>query len=159
MKADYFSTDIQEFVILLNKHIIRYVIVGGEAVIYYGYVRVTGDIDIFYDSSPENAEKLYSALKEFWQGEIPGIKYKEELAGQNIIIQFGRPPNRLDLLSTIDSVTFNEAWDSRKTEKIVIENREYHLYYIGLDKLIQNKSKVGRNKDLDDLKYLKALKA
>ena len=50
-------------------------------------------------------------------------------------------------------------WDSKKTEKIVIDNREYHLYYIGLDKLIQNKSKVGRNKDLDDLKYLKALKA
>jgi hypothetical protein len=158
MKASYFSKDIQEFIVLLNKYNVHYVIVGGEAVIYYGYIRVTGDIDFFYDSSLKNAENLYFALIEFWHESIPGIKCKEDLAGKNNIIQFGRPPNRLDLISSIDSITFEEAWNYKVKEKIVINGKTYSVYFIGLNELIKNKNSIKRNKDLDDLKYLYALK-
>jgi len=58
MKASYLSSDIQEFLFPLFKFQVKYVIVGGEAVIYYGYARLTGDIDIFFESSRENVKKI-----------------------------------------------------------------------------------------------------
>src|SRR5690625_2682985 len=79
MKPGYFSEDIEEFLQLLHKHAVRYMIVGGEAVIYYGHPRLTGDVDIFYGLSIENINRLYNALLEFWNGDIPGIKEWQEL--------------------------------------------------------------------------------
>ncbi|MBA7492355.1 hypothetical protein ES702_02905 [subsurface metagenome] len=65
MKSSHFSIDIREFIRLLSIHKVRYVIVGGEAVIYYGYARLTGDVDFFYEAISENVKKLYSALDDF----------------------------------------------------------------------------------------------
>ena len=79
MKTKYFSSDVSEFLFLLFKHKVRYLIVGGEAVIYYGHARLTGDIDLFYDRENNNIQKLYSTLTEFWNSNIPGIKSKDEL--------------------------------------------------------------------------------
>ena len=95
---NYFSNDIREFLFLLTKYSVKYVILGGEAVIYYRYARLTGDVDIFFGNTEKNVEKLFMALKEFWNNSIPGIKDKEELKEQGVIIQFGVPPNRIDLL-------------------------------------------------------------
>lgn len=154
MKSTYFSKDIQEFLFLLDKYHIRYVIVGGEAVIYYGYVRLTGDIDIFFDSGPDNTLKLYNVLMEFWEGQIPGIESKDELLEPGVIIQFGVPPNRIDLINRIEGVVFHEAWDEKVIETITINNQIISVYYIGIKQLIRNKSSLDRPKDLDDLKYL-----
>lgn len=74
-------------------------IVGGEAVIYYGNPRLTGDVDFFYDSSTENTEKLYLALTEFWAGDIPGLNSVDKLQEVCVIVQFGVPPNRIDLIN------------------------------------------------------------
>lgn len=79
MKADYFSPDTQEFLRLLHKHEVKYVIVGGEAVIYYGYPRLTGDVDFFYSSDDQNADLLFEALLEFWEGDVPGLDNAKEL--------------------------------------------------------------------------------
>jgi len=65
MSKTFFSSDIVEFLFLLNKHKVKYIIVGGEAVIYYGHARLTGDIDIFYDRGKENCIRLFEALSEF----------------------------------------------------------------------------------------------
>ena len=70
MRGTRFSPDIQEFFTLLAEYSVEYVIVGGEAVIYYGFARLTGDVDIFYRGSSENVAKLYGALKDFWQENI-----------------------------------------------------------------------------------------
>lgn len=156
MRASHFSPDIQEFLRLLSTHGVRYVIVGGEAVIYYGYARLTGDVDFFYEATPENAARFYDVLNDFWGGEIPGVSSSGELLSKGAILQFGVPPNRIDLINSIDAVSFKEAWNSRIEEEIEIEGKNCQVYYIGLEELIRNKEAVRRNKDLEDLKYLKA---
>ncbi len=158
MKSSYFSKDIQEFLKLLSKYKVRFVIVGGEAVVYYGYARLTGDIDFFYEFSKVNAARLYNALNEFWNGKIPGVKTSRDLLSKGTIIQFGVPPNRIDLLNSITAVTFQDAWENRMKEKIEIAGKNYTIYFIGLDELIKNKKSAKRFKDLDDLQYLNAIK-
>jgi predicted nucleotidyltransferase len=158
MKGSHFSPDVQDFIKLLAKYDVRYVIIGGVAVIYYGSLRLTGDIDFFYESSEKNAAKLFSVLKEFWRGTIPGMKNKEELIGEDIVIQFGLPPNRIDLLTSIKTVKFADAWENRLVEKITIDDKDYPIYFISLEQLIKNKKSVKRSKDLEDLKFLTKLK-
>ena len=155
MKSTYFSKDIQELLFLLFKYRVKYVIVGGEAVIYYGNVRLTGDIDFFFESTPENVAKLHSALLEFWEGQIPGIESEDEFLTPGLIIQFGVPPNRIDLINRIDGVVFHEAWEGKVTETINVNEQNISVYYIGIKQLIKNKSSLERPKDLEDLKYLK----
>lgn len=155
MKASHFSEDIQEILTLLAKHQVKYLIVGGEAVIYYGHARLTGDIDLFYEASLGNGAKLYQTLDEFWKGDIPEVVSSEELLEPGIILQFGAPPNRVDLLNTIDGVSFQDAWLNKTTVYIQIGDNKIPLYFIGLDDLIRNKETLGRYKDLEDLKYLR----
>ncbi|MCX6557469.1 MAG: hypothetical protein NTW95_08600 [Candidatus Aminicenantes bacterium] len=154
MNASHFSKDAQEFLELLSIYLVRYVIVGGEAVIYYGHARLTGDMDIFYDPAPENSQRLYNALNDFWHGNIPGIESPQDLSAKNLIIQFGLPPNRLDLLSQISAVSFTQAWKDKIIEKIKIGKNEYPIYYIGLKQLIKNKAAVKRHRDCEDLEFL-----
>jgi len=92
-----FSPDVSDFLYLLFKNKVQYLIVGGEAVIYYGYARLTGDIDIYYDQSKVNTQKLFSCLNEFWENDIPGIKSPEELERDGIVIQYDIPHSRIDL--------------------------------------------------------------
>jgi predicted nucleotidyltransferase len=158
MKTTHFSKDIQEFLELLTKHSIKYVIVGGEAVIYYGFARLTGDVDFFYEPSRKNVLNLYRALDEFWGGDIPGINTFEELMESGTILQFGVPPNRIDLINSIDGVTFGDVWTGRTTERIEILGQTIPVHFIGLEELIMNKEKIRRPKDLEDLKYLKKAK-
>ena len=79
----------------------------------------------------------------------------EELLEPDIILQFGSPPNRLDLLNTIDGVAFEEARPNRIELSIQVKGRMVPVYFIGLDDLIRNKEALNRYKDLEDLKYLK----
>lgn len=151
---DAFSPDVREFLALLRKHGVRFVIVGGHAAIFHGHVRITGDTDVFYDGSDENCAKLYKALGDFWAGDIPGVAAAAELETPGVVTQFGRPPNRLDLINRIDGVAFAECWDQRDeaffrdgatTTSVPILNRSC---------LLKNKRASGRPKDLDDLEAL-----
>lgn len=153
-KDNYFSNDVKEFLFLLARYSVRYVIVGGEAVIYYGYARLTGDIDIFYENSEKNIKRLFTALKEFWNNSIPGIRDKEELKERGVIVQFGVPPNRIVLINYIDGVEFKSAWKNRITEHISFMNKRVPIYFIGIEELIENKKRLNRPKDIEDLKYL-----
>lgn len=157
MKESYFSTDTKIFIQLLHKYSVRYMIVGGEAVIYYGYPRLTGDVDFFYENNEQNIHVLYDALLDFWDGDIPGIDNYDELGTPGYVIQFGVPPNRIDLINKIEGVTFEEAWPQKNTEEITIQKESVPLYIIGLSHLIQNKRATGRNKDLEDLNYLESI--
>lgn len=155
MKSTYFSSDILEFLTLLYEHSVKYIIVGGEAVIFYGYARLTGDIDIFYELSQANVEKLHQALTAFWDGDIPGIKDREELLEPGVIIQFGVPPNRIDLINKIENVSFSEAWQNKVSDLIESDDHTIPVYFIGIEQLVKNKASLERPKDLEDLKYLR----
>jgi predicted nucleotidyltransferase len=157
MDPSYFSPDILEFLKLLSLHEVRYLIVGGEAVIYYGHARLTGDVDIFYDLAKENTERLFRALKVFWEGDIPEIAKPEEFQKKGAIVQFGRPPHRIDLINDISGVFFERAWLNRTVEEVMIKDKAYPVIYIGLEELITNKRNANRYKDLEDLKYLTAI--
>lgn len=157
MKANYFSPDTREFLRLLYKHQVKYLIVGGEAVIYYGYPRLTGDVDFFFSADDENVESLFEVLYEFWGGDIPGLNDWKELQNPGYVIQFGVPPNRMDLFNEIEGVAFEEAWKERVEESINISGQDIPVYIIGLSHLIINKRKTARNKDLEDLNYLESI--
>ncbi len=157
MQKSGFSKDIVEFLKILFEFKVKYLIVGGRAVIYYGYARLTGDIDIFYEKSEENINKLYNALKKFWGGRVLGIKDKNELKKKNQIIQYGIPPNRIDLMGDITGISFDKCWENRVEIKFSINKKYIKVYYIGLKELVKNKRKMKRAKDKEDLKYLNKL--
>ena len=150
-----FSKDILTFLSLLAQKRVRYLIVGGEAVIYHGYPRLTGDIDFFYENTPPNTERLFHALLEFWEGTVPGVISANDLREEGIIFQFGRPPHRIDLMNRIDGVTFKSAWRSRIRVRLKTKSGSVPAIYIGLRSLLANKRATGRPKDLDDALFLR----
>jgi hypothetical protein len=152
--ANHFSLDTQEFLRLLDQRNVRYLIVGGEAVIFYGHVRLTGDVDFFYAIDDENVAGLFEALVEFWEGDIPGVGGAEDLAVRGQIIQFGVPPNRIDLINDIDGVVFDEAWPDRVLAELTSPERSIPITFIGREHLVRNKRASNRPKDLDDLQFL-----
>ena len=157
MKASYFSQDVQEFIRVLSDHDVRYVIVGGEAVIYHGHARLSNGIDFFYEPTIDNAEKLWDALDEYWAGEMPGLKSFEGLLLIGATVQYGVPPNQIVLYNSLTNVSFEEAWEARVDESIRINGKKYAIYFMGLEDLIKNKYALKRDIDKEDLKYLNAL--
>jgi len=154
VKTDYFTPDMQAFLRLLWVHDVRYLVIGGLAVVYHGYARLTGDVDFFYDTEVDNADRLWNALVEFWDGSVPGIDRATELQDPNVVIQFGRPPNRIDLIAGLDAVAFGVAWGRRVTETLNLGSEQVPVHFIGLQDLIASKRAAGRPKDLDDLEHL-----
>ena len=141
--------DFEEFFQLLNDHKVRYLLVGGYAFAVHAFPRYTNDLDIWLDSSKENAIQVLNVLRDVGFQEL-GISI-EDLTSPDRIIQIGDPPLRIDLITDIDGIDFNTAWDNKDTsnygkQKINIINR---------DLFIQNKSASGRQKDKEDLEKLK----
>lgn len=151
MRPEHFSRDVRELFRCLHCHGVRFLVVGGEAVIYHGHARLTGDVDVFYDPAPENARRLFAALEEFWGGDVPAVRSADDLSEPGVIVQFGRPPNRIDLLSAISGVDFAVAWEGRVEERL----GDTPLFFIGLDALIRNKEAAARDRDREDLAYLR----
>ena len=157
LTADSFSRDVLDFLLLLHKQEVRYLIIGGEAVIFHGYARLTGDMDFFYEATPSNVQLLYAALRKFWKGNVPGIVAAKELLQVGLVVQFGLPPNRIDLVNQIDGINFKEAW----CNKVIVQLKgagldDALIFYLGLKDLIRNKRASGRSKDLDDLRFLES---
>jgi hypothetical protein len=149
-----FHRDILDFLAILHRRRVRYLVVGGEAVIKYGYARLTADTDVFFDLEERNVARLFSALQEFWGGDIAGVDSAAALRQKGSIFQFGAPPNRLDLLNSIDGVSFASAWKGRATERFPHARDSIPVHFIGLNELIRNKKRAARHKDLDDLRFL-----
>lgn len=157
MKASIFSPDIQDFVRALDHHHVRYLLVGGRAVVYHGYTRFTKDIDFFYACAPEDAERLFAALQEFWGGPVPHVPDSGALASEGVIVQFGVPPNRIDLISVMGSVSFEGAWARRIAEPIEGEGWTATLPVVSKEDLIRAKHDAGRLQDLADIEALVGL--
>lgn len=143
-----FSQDFKEFVELLIKHNASYLIVGGYAVGIHGHPRYTGDLDIWLDPTVANAEKIVQCVNEFGFSSF-NLK-TEDFIKEGNVIQLGYPPLRIDLLTEIDGVSFDECYQNRK--EVVIE--DVLVNFIGYHDLLKNKKVTGRLKDLDDIDNL-----
>jgi hypothetical protein len=142
--------DLREFIELLNSHKVEYLIVGGHAVAFHGYPRFTGDIDIFVRPVPENAARVLAVLVDFGFGST-GLDVAA-LTSPGKVIQLGRPPNRIDLLTSISGVEFDQAWSDRVESQL----DSLPVAFIGLESLLRNKRSTGRTKDKDDLEKLRS---
>lgn len=140
-----------EFIALLNKHNVKYVLIGGWAVIFHGYERTTGDMDIFIERTEDNAQKVIKALTEFW-GSAIGFK-KEDLLNEDEICHMGQKPLRIDILNSIPGVTFEEVYESSN----IYEDSGVKIRCIHINELITNKKASGRFKDLDDAQKLEMI--
>lgn len=142
------QNDFKELLELFNAHDVQYLIVGGYALAYFGAPRYTGDIDIFVKSDSKNASLILKALSNFGFGSA-GLKL-EDFTNTDNIIQLGYPPVRVDIMTSISGVSWEDAYNSREKGKC----GDVTVYFIGLDQYIQNKRASGRKKDLADLEAL-----
>lgn len=140
--------DFSDFLKLLNSHGVKYLLIGGYAVGYYGYPRATADMDIWVAVHPDNAEKLCAALKAFGMTmpDLTPALFQQE----GKIVRMGVPPLRLEILTSVSGVSFSECYAAQNT--VHIDNVPVSL--ISLEHLKQNKRASGRHKDLDDLENL-----
>jgi hypothetical protein len=127
-------------------------IVGAYALGTHGYPRATGDIDIWVKPNDINSRKLYKALARFGAS-LDQIKI-DDFSTEGIIFQIGVIPRRIDIITKIDGVTYEEADE----DKIIIEVEGLKIPVISLDKLIKNKMSTGREKDELDIKTLRKKK-
>jgi hypothetical protein len=140
--------DFKEFLRLLNSHRVEYLLIGGYAVGYHGYPRATNDIDVWVAIHTDNAERLVNVMQAFGFS-VPGLS-KELFLEQEKIIRMGVPPMRIEVLTSISGVIFDECYAAR----IVGEMDGVQVNLIDLDHLKQNKKASGRYKDLSDLEHL-----
>lgn len=140
--------EFREFVALLDKHGVRYVMLGGYAVGWHGHPRVTKDIDFLVERSRENAAKLVIVLEDFGLSCL-GLKAADFLKEESVVY-FGRPPFRIDLINFADGIAFDEAWATR----IQTTQDGEPLLVISRDLLIKNKRATGRLQDLADVAAL-----
>lgn len=145
------QNDFKEFIASLNKHNVRYLIVGGYAFAFHAEPRFTKDIDFFIDRSEENAECLIKALADFGFGDI-GLT-KKDFIKPGEVVQLGFAPVRIDLTTSVTGVEFAPAWDARVKGDFGGEP----AYFISKEDLIRNKSALGRKQDLSDVEKLQQI--
>jgi hypothetical protein len=144
------SNDLREFVELLNSRGVDYVIVGAHCLAFHGRPRYTGDLDILVRNTRENAAKLVNLLNQFGFGDA-GFK-ESDFTESEQLIQLGRPPSRIDLLTSISGVTTDDAFAT----KMPAELDGVPVFVLSKDALIRNKRAVGRPQDVADLDALEA---
>jgi hypothetical protein len=142
------NQDFKEFIQFLNDNHVRYLVVGGYAVAIHGHPRYTKDMDIWIESSLDNANNLLQALDQFGFSSL-GLQTQDFLTPEQII-QLGYPPNRIDLLTNIDGVIFEDCYPLRL--EVLID--DIVVNFIDLDNLRKNKKASGRLQDLADLENL-----
>jgi Nucleotidyl transferase of unknown function (DUF2204) len=140
----------RQFIESLNSNGVEYLVVGAVALAHHGWPRFTGDLDVLVRNSPENSARLESALKQFGMGSLD-LKASDFVESYQVV-QLGVPPIRIDLLTSITGVTFDDAWMGR----VEVELGGTPAKIIGRQALIQNKKSTGRPQDLADLAALES---
>lgn len=145
------AKDFEDFVRLLNKFEVEYLIVGGYAMAFHGKPRFTGDLDIWINISESNAEKILQVLKSFG---MESLRFqKEDFLELGYVSQIGHPPLRIDILNNIDGLEFDEAFVNKQI--LVEDNLE--ISYIGIHDLMKNKIASGRKQDIQDVREIKKI--
>ena len=140
--------DLREFVELLNALNVHYVVVGGFAVAHHGHPRYTGDLDLFIERTRENAARLVHVMESFGFADLN--LSADDFLQEDLVIQLGVPPNRIDLLTFLSGVDFEETWATREQADI----GGVSVPIISKELLKRNKTATGRSQDLADLEHL-----
>ena len=140
--------DLSEFVALLLSHRVSFILVGGHALAYHGAPRFTEDIDFLVLSDPENASKLIQVLDDFGFSSV-GLNVADFLIPERVI-QLGMAPHRIDLLTSLSGVTWDEAWSSHEMVALDV----YQVPVISKQVLIRNKVATNRLQDQADIARL-----
>ena len=144
------STDLREFIELLNSRGVEYIIVGAHSLAFHGKPRFTGDLDILIRPTPGNASRLASVLQDFGFGaEFNQLDFLQD----NQVVQLGRAPHRIDLLTSLSGVQIDEAFST----KVAGEIDAIPIGILNKELLIKNKQAVGRPQDLADIESLRDL--
>jgi hypothetical protein len=137
--------DFRDLLELFNKHKVDYIIVGAYALGFHGAPRYTGDLDIFVKPDPVNAKGIIQALNEFGFGTL-GLTV-EDFVEEGKVVQLGVPPVRIDIITSITGV----QWEQAKVGRIEGLFGDLTVHYVGRDDFIANKRALGRKKDMADL--------
>ena len=142
------SPDFREFIACASARDVRFLIVGGYAVAYYGHPRYTKDLDVWVEPTAENARRLLDALEDFGFGALE--LQVEDFLQPDQVIQLGYPPLRIDLRTSVSGLKFDQCYPNRQT----LEIEGVEVPFIGLDDLKANTRASGRHQDLADLENL-----
>lgn len=145
------SRDYEEFIDALNRHRVRYLIVGAHAVAHHARPRATKDLDLFVEPTEANARRVLAAMRDFFDGSDTDYS-PADIADPDWIIQLGVAPIRIDILSRVDGCpSFRQAWNRR------VQGRfgPVRANYMGLEELIAAKKASGRMQDRADIRQLK----
>jgi len=144
------NPDFRDMLFALSDEGVELMFVGAYALAAHGFPRATGDMDIWIRRSDENAQRVWRALDRF---KAPRSNLTvDDLKTPDVVFQIGLAPRRIDILTSIDGVEFDEAWPRRKT--IEVEGRQFGV--IGKDDLLANKKATGRPRDLADVAWLES---
>jgi hypothetical protein len=146
--------DQKELLSAFNAHNVEYVIVGGHAAIAYGVARLTKDLDVLVRADKANSSAVYLALAAFG-APIKSLGPADFCDNPNAVVQFGVPPNRIDILQGIEGLSFEQAWQNHVDLQI---DETMVVHYLSLDDLIRNKELVGRPGDLADVDELRKIR-
>ena len=140
--------DLRDLLRLLNDHGVDYVVVGGYAVAFHGFVRATKDIDLFYRNTSENIARLRSALATFG---IPKTQMDSRTFSQvDSIVRIGTPPGQVELFNRIPGLTFDGAWRN----KVEGQYGGISVSFVSREDLIASKRATSRPQDLRDIEEL-----
>ena len=143
------SPDFRELLNILEKYKVRYLVVGGYAVMRYTEPRFTKDLDLWISTDKDNSKAVYEALREFG-APLKGMS-PTDFAQEGFFYQMGNPPFRLDVMMSIPGVDFETAWANRES----VEIAGMVVSFISKADLITTKEASGRDQDLLDVKKLR----
>lgn len=151
-EAGAVNADFRDLIEALLEHDVRFLVVGGIALAAHGLPRATGDMDVWVRPDAANAERVYAALVAFGAplGEL-GVN-ADDFATPAVVTQFGVPPRRIDVLTVVDGLDFDAAWQRRfQTEVLGLA-----VPFLSLEDMLRNKEHVWRDKDIGDIRVIQA---
>ena len=148
--APRWNDDFRDIIAALDEAGARFLIVGAHAMAVHGVPRATGDLDVLVQPTPENASRVLRALRDFGAPVDQHRVTEADLERPGTVYQIGLPPRRIDLLTELSGVSFDDAWQGR----VIVELEGRAVAFLGRDALVRNKRAAARDKDLADLELL-----
>jgi hypothetical protein len=146
------NQDFKDLFAEFNAHGVEYLVVGAHALAAHGHVRATKDLDVWVRPGHENAARIISALAAF--GAPTHTVTEHDFAAPGITFQIGVEPVRIDIITAVDGLTFEQAWPNH----VVSQYGGERVFVVSRDDLIRNKRATGRPQDLVDIAALERLK-